>query len=616
MSTDLNRKALTAMAFLAIAALAFAIYSNTFNAILIYDDYIYILNYNTTYTLSDYWPPHGTRYFGYLSFALNYLAGGFDVRGYHAVNLAIHITNGIIVFVLVRLFIRTPSLSERGLPSLHIALLAALLFISHPVQTESVTYISQRLASLATLFYLSAVALYIKWRLAEKGALKYVFYASSLVLVYVAQMTKEITYTLPFVILMVEVAFFSAPAGWRIKRLAPFFLAMALIPYFLFSMSAAHGVGGGLINDQMRDLLRMSKHDYLMTQFRVLVTFLRLLVLPVGQRIEYDYPVYDSFFVPEVFASFLLVASLFCGSIYLFWRFIKGGSAYLALISAGVFWFFTAISVESSIIPIQDVIFEHRLYLPLAGAGLAVSSAVFFAFEELGGVASVRVLMAAFIIMVLPLGAATYRRNLVWQDAVTFYKDAAAKAPNRRRVRFNLGLAYHKKGQLDEAVAEYEAAIRLQPDFEKAHLNLGIVFMDKGEYDKASYHLKEARRLNPYNSETLLNLGNLHVLKGEMDEAIESYTKALKGRPRDEDSHYNLGLAYLEKGNLAAAEEQLKAVLELNPESADAMESLGSLYEKAGDTARAEAAFQAAIKMRPDLAASLGPHIQRLHTHH
>lgn len=591
----------TFLAALICAALAAAVYANTFTASFQFDDYLYVIDYCRTHGLESFFPPHGTRYLTYLSFALNYLAGGLNPAGYHIVNLFIHIINGVLVYLLAMSLIRSPRLAQKGLPAFHIALLAALLFIAHPVQTEAVTYITQRFASLATLLYLLALTAYFRYRAeGQSFGAKAVFYAIALLSAYGAQVTKEISFTLPFVMLCFEFAFFKGPVLPRLVKLVPFLLAMAVIPWILFGPGTGSVVGGEVMELQLKDLRDISRHDYLITQFRVIVTYLRLLVLPVGQNIDYDYPMFHSLFVPEVLASFIFICVLFFGAAWLFFRFLRGGGAYLALISAGTLWFFTTISVESSIIPIKDLIFEHRLYLPAAGAAIAASAAVFFMAERFSGNAG-KVLVAACVILVLPLSVSAYLRNGVWKNEVTLYEDAVTKSPAKERVRYNLAWAYHRAGEFDKAIEQYNEDLRLAPQKDKAHYNLGLIYRDRGDKQKAERHFIEALRIKP-DPTGHYNLAMLYHSGGELDKAISYYEKAIMAKPDYEDAHYNIAAALMEKGDFEKAALHFSAVIRMNPASSDALYNLGRVYAREGDRRRAALAFGEALRLKPGMA--------------
>lgn len=595
-----NRHTLFAAAICAL--LAAAVYSNTFKSSFQFDDYLYVIDYCRTHELADFWPPHGTRYLTYFTFFLNFMAGGLDTTGYHIVNLLIHAASGFLVYLIAMSLSASPRLSGKGLPAFGIALLSSLIFISHPVQTEAVTYITQRFASLATLLYLFAAALYLKYRLSgpAKGY-RALYYALALLAAYLAQVTKEISYTLPFMLLVIEFAFFTGPVLPRLLRLVPFMLAMAVIPLILFGPSSGSAVGGEIMDLQLKDLNEISRHDYLVTQFRVLVTYLRLLVLPIGQTIEYDYPMYRSLFVPGVFASFIFICILFFGAIYLFLRFLRGGSPYFAMIAAGVFWFFTAISVESSIVPIKDLIFEHRMYLPMAGAAIAVSSLIFLAFSALlPALDDSRRLIVAGLVVVLPLSVAAYARNNVWENEVTLYEDALRKSPGKERVRYNLAWAYHRRGQIDKALEQYHEDLRIDPERDKAHYNLALIYRDRKDNARAERHFLEAIRINPSNPVAHYNLAMLYHSSGDLDRAIAYYAAAVKAAPDYEDAHYNLAMALHEKGDIDGAIRHFGAVLTANPGSVDALYNIGRAYAKAGDRRRAVLAFSEALRARPD----------------
>ncbi|MDP2167408.1 MAG: hypothetical protein Q8J64_03645, partial [Thermodesulfovibrionales bacterium] len=380
-----------------IALLGLLAYSNTFDVPFQWDDkYTFIEGNPIIKDLGYFLEPSKaeglelydtlkTRYVGYLTFALNYKLHGLDVRGYHIVNIAIHIINSLLVYFLVVLTFRTPFLSnplflnnppsppfaKGGLSEGNlIALFSALLFVSHPVQTEAVTYIFQRLASLCAFFYMLSLLLYIKSRLTEKKT-KYAFYAMSLFSAVLAAKTKENAFTLPLVIALYEFFFFKGSINRRMLGLVPLLLTMLIIPLSLTGIDKPAGEiisGIGPITEGYQDILRW---DYLFTQFRVIPTYIRLLFLPINQNIDYDYPVYNSFFDLEVLLSFFFLLSIFGSALYLFYR--SKFKPDLRLISFGIFWFFITLSVESSIIPIPMVINEYRLYLPSFGAFAAAA---------------------------------------------------------------------------------------------------------------------------------------------------------------------------------------------------------------------------------------------------
>jgi hypothetical protein len=267
-------------------------------------------------------------------------------------------------------------------------LFAALLFAVHPIQTQAVTYIVQRFASLAALFYLFALVTYIKFRLISLqtpilegqhhrpgiSVKRYALYAVSLISVILAMKTKEFAFTLPVVMAICEFMFFKETLKRRMLYLAPIILTMVIIPPSLSDTSGSLSEIGG-IDEAAAEISgardKISRWDYLNTQFRVIVTYIRLLFLPISQNLDYDYPIYRSFFSPAVILSFMFLLLLFGIGIYLFYI-SRITHCALRITAFGIFWFFVTLSVESSVIPIDAL--EHRVYLPSVDSLLLTSA--------------------------------------------------------------------------------------------------------------------------------------------------------------------------------------------------------------------------------------------------
>lgn len=590
-----------------LAAFALVIYSNTFGSSFQFDDNLYVIDNNLKYGLSSFWPPYGARYFGYLSFALNYHFGGLEVFGYHLVNVAIHIANGALFYFLVKGLFNAPWFRRhdtRPESVYALAFLASILFISHPIQTESITYVTQRFASLATLFYLASLVAYLYSRTGGKRWLYFVSVLSAVM----AQMTKEISFTLPFVVIFFELMFFDGTFMQKAKRFAPFALTLVIIPFMIFGPELGLGfrdvIGEYIRSLQLVDIDTVSRYDYMITEFRVIVTYIRLLFFPIGQNLDYDYPMSHSFLEPQVFLSFVFLSTVFFSALYILISSYRKGNIYLTLAGAGVLWFFLALSIESTVIPIKDIIFEHRLYLPSIGASLAFSSAALYLFESLKkryafGISTVT---AAFVItafMALPLGAATYMRNSVWENEVTLYEDILKKSPNKERVRYNLAWAYHKRGEKDKAVVSYYEDLKLEPNKDRAHYNLALIFQEKGEREKAIFHYAETLRIKPDNVDAYYNLATLYHEKNDTDSAIRCLLSALNLKPAFENAHYNIAWMYQEKGEYESALVHYAEVVKLNPKSFDAYYNAGMIRLKQGLPEIALKEFTSAVQINP-----------------
>ncbi|HXX58309.1 MAG TPA: tetratricopeptide repeat protein, partial [Thermodesulfovibrionales bacterium] len=472
--------------FVLIAAIGFLAYSNTFHSPFQFDDKPHIINEPVIRDIKnfvsdrrghDYNP---RRFIGYLSLAINYHFGGVDVIGYHMVNLLIHICNALLLYFFVLLTFRTTSMeqlegSPSPAPSL-IALFSALFFVSHPLQTQAVTYIIQRFASLATFFYLLSIVMYIKGRLAmetQDGTEGRLFsgscllsYLIAIISAVCAMKTKEIAFTLPLVIVLYELIFFRSLVKKTVLFLLPVLMTLIIIPISVLHSDRPLGEILSDVSEMTKVQTQMSRWEYLVTEMRVIVTYIRLIFLPIGQNLDYDYPVYHSLFTPSVFLSFLFLLAILGLGVYLLLRGMKNNSPSLAthhrLMGFGILWFFITLSVESSIIPIADVIFEHRLYLPLVGVFTGMTTGLLIAAKRLKIETAVILL---FVLLTLLFSGLTYARNNQWRDEISLWQDIVEKSPHKARPYNGLGAAYASSGQLDKAIAEYQTALRLKPDF-------------------------------------------------------------------------------------------------------------------------------------------------------
>ena len=314
----------TIFSVLSIVMVGAVVYSNTLNASWHFDDTIVVIENWSIRDLEGCLNRifSGTRGVGFFTFALNYHYNQLNVSGYHVVNIIIHIANALLVYSLVRLTLKTPIMSKTKLcnSARFIALSAGLIFVSHPIQTQAVTYIAQRFTSLATLFYLFAVIFFVKARQMNKqgksfiSPLHLVYCCLTLLCGFLAMHTKEITFTLPVVIIMYEFFFIddSLKRGKRVLYFLPFFLILTFILIGLIQFAKAGGepIGDiiGEIRDKFQETSQISRKDYLFTQFSVILTYIRLLFFPMNQTLDYDFPIAKSLFQLRTLFSFFFSA--------------------------------------------------------------------------------------------------------------------------------------------------------------------------------------------------------------------------------------------------------------------------------------------------------------------
>jgi len=567
-------------------------YSNTFSVPFQFDDSINITENLKIKHLTAYRDLSSSRYVGSLSFALNYYLGGFSPFGYHLINILIHIANGILIYAMVRLLCQAPLFSsDRSVaPISHwLASATALLFVSHPIQTQSVTYIIQRFASLSTFFYLLAVIGYLKWRLqSPSDKRRLLWYTTALLATILAMKTKEITFTIPFMLVLVEFLFFS-PSSGRWIRLVPFLLTLPIIP---ISRSGALGEGEAGFARQTMDIGRW---DYLVTQFRVIVTYVRLLIYPANQNLDYDYPIHHSLLDLPVLLSFLFLSALFILAVCLLFIPARSRFLYVARFMAfGILWFFLTLSIESSIIPIHDVVFEHRLYLPSVGFFLAASAPLAYASSRWKTQTTF-----ALAVIVAILSIATYQRNGIWKNPTTLWSDVLMKSPNKARAHFGRGTAYDDLGQQDDAAREYHAALRLRPDYAQAHNNLGMIYLKQGKNADARSEFEQAIQVKPSLATAHNNLGLIMARQGQLPEALAEFKKSIQLKDDFAQAYYNLGNVYRDLGDLSKAVQSYQTASRLNPDYAEARSNLGLALYFQGRFEEAAAELQEAVHKNP-----------------
>ena len=553
-----------------------AIYSNTLHSPFVFDDGPSITRNPTIKNLENFfgnstgYDKYPTRFIGYLTFALNYAVGAFDPFGYHILNLTIHIINSLLVYSFVLITFRTPFMkkSSSEATAREVSLISGMLFLVHPVQTEAVTFIVQRLTSLATTFYLLSLIFYIKSRIqyisrSNNSENKFLLYlVFSLIFCLIAMKTKEISFTLPFIILIFECFFFDGPFMRRACFLLPFLLSLLVIPLSLIDVRAPVGKVLSDIGTATRLQTDVSRGEYFLTQLSVIVTYIRLLILPINQNLDYDYPIYRSLFDSRILfcAGFLLF--LFGIALWFYFRSARPLSASFRVVSFGIFWFFVTLSIESSLVPIVDIIFEHRIYLPAIGAFISLSVAASVISRKWNNKAWTLVL----ILIMATFSVATYNRNMIWRDDLLLWSDNVKKSPGKGRPHYNLGNSYYLRGMTNKAIQEFQEAIQVDSGYADAYLNLGVAYASIGEEEKAIASLRKAVELKPGDSESHYNLGLLYSNKGLSHLAIEQYQKAVSLNSASVNARNNLGIALAESGRIDEAIDQFQQGLRLFPE--------------------------------------------------
>lgn len=595
-----------------IALIGMLVYANTLHSPLVFDSTTYINHENMRIPLADFLDAASlirgsilddpfktaqlTRRFTILTFMLNYKLHGLSVIGYHLANIFIHLVTALLVYAMIARLWYTPFIDhcfqraeeERERLSRWTAFLGAALFVAHPVNTQAVTYIAQRFASLATLLYLLALLAYLHSALRRELMISVILYGIALIAAVLAMFTKEISFTLPIVMFLCDRLFLKRPLRQTILAITPFLLTMAIIPWNLYQAksllaSSTEGLSGSM--NTLAGVDSLSRHDYFLTELRVIVTYFRLILFPVHQNLDYDYPMYTSLFTPPVFASFLLLLSIATvGFVMLRSSAARSGRlAGLYRLSAfGIFWFFMTMSVESSIQPIENVIYEHRLYLPFFGFILATvcTGAILWSRVMETSSAKARLVPVAGLLTVAVLGSAATVRNAVWQNETTLWEDVARKSPNKARVHNMLGWSYLEDGRIDEAQQQLIDSIRIEPRAFHPYLGLGAIAQKKHQYAEAARYYEKAIEMKPSNTIGYSLLGDMYLKLGKTDEAYTSYLMVISKNSRDFEAYYNLGLLCLERQRYDEALQYFGKALRLDPSNIKARSYLEWISEK------------------------------------
>lgn len=340
-----------------------------------FDDYSSII-YN--YQIKNLWSAFldifrnifSSRRFVYFTFAINYKLGGLNPIGYHIVNFIIHFFSALFVYLISKNII-----SKTKLKSYvdEMAFFISAIFIAHPIATQAVTYVTQRLESMASMFFLGSFYFYLKYK--DTVKIKYVIYSA--IMIIFGSRCKEIVVTLGGIILIYEVIFGNIK---KLKKrdIGVFLLisSLALIPFWIRVYKAVAIENIPVIKTfdlRQEHKNTMTREDYMRTEINVVRTYLRLMILPIRQSLDYDYKIQKNMDL-ITWLSLILHIGLISFAIYN----IKRNKFY----AFGILWFYIVLIPTSTIIPIEDVIYEHRVYLPSAGFIFAFVGTLYYIVDK------------------------------------------------------------------------------------------------------------------------------------------------------------------------------------------------------------------------------------------
>ncbi|MGE0269530.1 MAG: tetratricopeptide repeat protein [Candidatus Omnitrophota bacterium] len=541
-------------------------------------------------------PP--SRLMVFLSFAFNYQLNRLDAAGYHVFNIILHVVNALLVWQLVRLIFKVPKiyLDDLAAHKNWIALFSALIFLMHPVQTQAVTYISGRTTPLAAFFYLASLCFYMKGRQKESGGKRFLILAA--IMAVIGMFTHPVMMTLPIMIILMELIFFKsektlmgAEKDFKIQYLLLILCFTLIIPAFY--RFGYEEILGRKLTSVSHDLTEetVTGLNYLITQPRVLVTYLKTIFFPVYLNFDYDFRLSKSLIDIPVLTS---LAVLFL-TVFVAVRFYSAS----ILLFFGIIWFYLTLSVESTLIPLPNVISEHRLYLPLVGLSLG-GVACLFNFSKRYTLNKV-----VLGIVVVLLGGLTMQRNTVYRSGVALWSDVIRKAPEKVRAYNNLGLAYLGEGKIDEAVKNFEKAVSLNPQYAKAYFNRGRIDQQRGDGPRALELFEKALSIDADNPVYLNGRGEIYLSGGMLDKAFADFNGAIERNRNFAEAYNNRGNVYRIKGEWFLALADFTKAIIINPYFEEAYNNRGLIYRTQRKYTEAVSEFTFLLAINPANVAAL-----------
>src|SRR5436305_1783403 len=534
---------------------ALAAWANSFRGPFIFDDLPAIVENTTIRTLAlpgALAPPHtgqpaNGRPLVNFSFAINWALGGADVRGYHVLNLAIHTLAALALFGVVRRTMRSRPLAAKfAADATPLAFALAALWMLHPLQTESVTYISQRAESLAGLCLL--LTLYASIRGAESHTPTR-WYVLAVVTCLLGMATKEVMYAAPLLVLLYDRTFLSGTFREALRRRPWFYAGLAatwLLLGWLVKQAGNRGATAGFG-------LGITPWHYLLTQCSALIHYVQLVFWPAPLVLDYGTVTTRS--LTEVWPQAALLVALFGATLVALVRYPPWG-----FLGA---WFFLLLAPTSSVLPLAtQTIAEHRMYLPLA----AIIAAIVVGVWQLLGRRSAVV----FIAIAIAFGTLTARRNFDYRSAISIWQDNIAKRPDSPRPYGELASALSNAGGVPEAAAAYETAERLLPNYPKVPHNYGVALAAAGRLDEAVAQFELALAQLATLADARYELGNVRHEQGRNVEALACYEEAIRLRPDFALAHNNAANILTNFGRTDEALAHYAAAVHADPNLPDA----------------------------------------------
>ncbi len=520
--------------------------------------------------------------------AANYAWGGLEPVGYHAVNLLVHLAAGLLLYGLVRRTLRLPPAPRPPAEAAWLAAAAALLWVVHPLQTESVTYVIQRAESLAGLWSLAALYAVLRGASAARPA---PWYAAAVGACWLGLASKEIVAVVPLVVLLYDRVFLAGSAAEALRRRWVVYAGFALGLVGLGVVLAGTLVPGERAAAGFGMPYRTAG-QYLASQPGVVLHYLGLALWPAPLCADYWWPVASG--IGDVAPALAVVSALLVLAVVGMRHAPRGGFLALA--------FVLLLTPSSSVVPIFDLAVEHRMYLPLAPllVGVVLGAHALAVRTITDARARRAVEGTALGVVALALALRTADRNRVYADTVRFWEDGPVCAPRNPRGHFNQGFHLHARGDVPAARAAYERALALHPQYFDATFSLGNALREEGDLEGAIAAYRRATEIAPGDVKARLNLAGLLQERGDPAGAQAAYEAALAVDPASAKVLDGYGTFLVQRDDLAGAVARFRQAVAADPGLVQAWYHLGLALEMSGDVAGGLDALRAANRIDPD----------------
>lgn len=586
------------MPLLIIAAGVIA-YFNSLDVPFIFDDYNSIVDNATIRSLRNLgaiiFPPAQMGVSGRpilnLSLAINYAISGLNPRGYHVVNIAIHIAAALALFGLVRRTCLSPRLrSAMGRRAPLIALAAALIWAVHPLGTMSVTYVIQRAESMVSLAYLLTLYFAARGFASMKPS---VWFLLSIVSCALGMGCKEVMVTAPIAVLFYDGVFFSQSIRGALTRKL-FYACLLATEVILLGLVASnprsHSAGFSY-----KDI---SALEYLRTQPQVILHYLTLVFWPHPLCLDSDWPIAQG--LSQIFpAAAAVVIMLIWAGIAMF----RGSAAGFLVVLV-----FLVLAPTSSFVPINVVASDHRMYLASAAFICLIVGAIYQAMTGRRAASSTDApsgqplaAIAAGLLVAAGLTVLTVQRNRVYQSELSIWTDTVRLRPENPRAVNSLGFALTHLGRFEESIPYYRRAIALKPQYVDAHFNLAEDLRRVGKKEEALAEYDAALAIDPRDWQALTGRASILASDRKLDEAAEACERALAIRPEFAPALAGLGLIRASQGKVDEAIGLYRRAIKADPANARMEMEMGIICAVRSDLTGAAQAFGRALQLDPSL---------------